>query len=72
MNSEILRPADIFTVNVPDPTIIGQVFSNYMGTYAWVLNGIHPTKNGKHIFPSVVLGMMEFAGGGQNEGDNGK
>lgn len=29
-------------------------------------------KNGKHIFPSVVLGMMEFAGGGQNEGDNGK
>lgn len=44
-----------------------------------MLNGIHPTKNGKHIFPSVVLGMMEFARGRkeeewgcQNEGDNGK
>lgn len=41
--------------------------------------GIHPTKNAKHIFPSVVLGMMKFARGrkekeydDQSEGNNAK
>lgn len=79
MNSEVQCPTHIFIVNIPDPTIIQQVFTNYMWIYAWVHKGTHPAKNAKHIFPSAVLGMMEFSRGrkeeeydNQNRSDKGK